>query len=97
MAIGRVVPWSNWEQWSAVYRGLFADDAAQQSVALQQVGRPPHPIAVGQTKSVGCDHNQLCLQLSVWRCRGTVPLAVDVTACLIEINVRSSSDASSSS
>ncbi|DBA73872.1 TPA: hypothetical protein ACH3X2_009526 [Trebouxia sp. C0005] len=62
MAIGRVVPWANWEQWSAVYRGLFADDAAQKSVALEQ--------------------------LSVWRCRGKVPLAVDVTACLTEINIR---------
>ena len=96
MAIGRVVPWANWEQWSAVYRGLFADDAAQKSVALEQVCRPPHAIGVGVTNSVGCVHKYLCLQLSVWRCRGKVPLAVDVTACLTEINIRSSSDAPSS-
>ena len=34
------------------------------------------------------DQLELCLQLSVWRCRGKVPLAIDITACLTEISIR---------
>lgn len=37
MAIGRVVPWSSWGEWDAVYRGLFADDALHRQAAVQQV------------------------------------------------------------
>ena len=39
MAIGRVVPWISWAEWSTVHRGLFAADSAQQKAALRQVGR----------------------------------------------------------
>lgn len=62
MAIGRVVPWVSWEEWSAVHRGLFAADSAQHRAALRQI--------------------------ALWRCRGKVPLAVDVTGCLTEIGIR---------
>ena len=37
MAIGRVVPWSSWEEWAAVYRDLFADNSSQKNMALYQV------------------------------------------------------------
>lgn len=37
MAIGRVVPWSSWEEWGAVYRDLFADNTSQKNTALYQV------------------------------------------------------------
>lgn len=37
MAIGRVVPWSSWEEWAAVYRDLFADSVLQKNAALYQV------------------------------------------------------------
>ena len=37
MAIGRLVPWSSWEQWGAVYRDLFAGSVSQKNTALYQV------------------------------------------------------------
>ena len=37
MAIGRVVPWSSWEEWHAVYRDLFTDSTLRKNTALYQV------------------------------------------------------------
>ena len=37
MAIGRVVPWRNWDEWNTVYRELFADTTVQKRSALCQV------------------------------------------------------------
>ena len=38
-------------------------------------------------------HSVLYLQLAVWRCRGKVPLAVEITGSLVEISSRSALDA----
>ena len=47
MAIGRVVPWSSWEEWAAVHRDLFADSTSQKNTALYQV-----PSATTQTRNL---------------------------------------------
>ena len=91
MAIGRMVPWSNWEEWGAVYRNLFSE--SQKNTALYQVSsvtnHARHLQTLTHLAGALIPDSFTCMQLAVWRCRGKVPLAVEITGSLVEVNIRS--------
>ena len=98
MAIGRVVPWSCWQEWTQVYADLFSASSDRRQQALAQVEpsitsmqRPylADHFADTANLNVAADTLPMLLQLSAWRSRGKVPLGVDITALLVEAQLRS--------
>ena len=99
MAIGRVVPWSCWQEWIQAYADLFSESSGRRQQALTQVELPqttgmqsPHlaydlPMQPPEHCSSHIFHASA--QLSAWRSRGKVPLGVDITALLVEAQLRS--------
>ncbi|KAH7542173.1 hypothetical protein FEM48_Zijuj02G0045100 [Ziziphus jujuba var. spinosa] len=66
----KLVPWLRWDEWLFVYHSLFSDSVDTVASALRKVGN--------------CLHFWLS-QISAWRSRGCVPVTVEVTASIVEI------------
>ena len=41
MALGRVVPWADWEEWEEVRTGIFSEDLTLRRAAVDRVN--PYP------------------------------------------------------
>ena len=98
MPEGRQVPWLGWQEWERVKSSLFSSDFFDQKAGIGQVRLTP-AFSNGSFVIIGAcvacfrpkvllllfRHRLRCAQVRLWRARSKLPLAVDVTASLVEL------------
>ncbi|QDZ24328.1 ribosomal biogenesis protein LAS1 [Chloropicon primus] len=93
-AQGKVVPWCSWREWRDVKRALV--EGRDPSEPPDDQGRGPATSTTATTRRSGCreeeewkDASWALDVVASWRARGRVPMAVGVTADIVQIKLRS--------
>jgi hypothetical protein len=74
-----VTPWRDWQEWRTCKQLLLGEDTAADAAGLE--GNSSAEVRTHQKK-------RAIHMVNVWRARGRVPLAVDSTAQLVELNMQ---------
>lgn len=94
------MPWASWDEWELVRASLFSPDGEQRRLGLERARvhalvlprrllaaptpfwRPPERGTLLCRLTLSCPP-----QVAIWRCRGRLPLSVDLTGALVEVQL----------